>query len=51
MSDDDDALLDELEKETENDPSLAHLREARIQQLSSDLARVKDLERGLRKLC
>ena len=40
---DDDALLDELEKETENDPVLAHLREARIQQLSSDLARVKSL--------
>ena len=30
---DDDALLDELERETENDPTLAHLREARIQQL------------------
>ena len=43
MSDDEDALLDELEKETESDPKLAYLREARIQQLSSDLARAKSL--------
>lgn len=43
MSDDEDTLLEELEKETESDPKLAHLREARIQQLSSDIARAKSL--------
>ena len=43
MSDNEDNLLDELEKETENDPNLTYLREARIQQLSSDLARAKSL--------
>ena len=43
MSDDEDSLLDELENETENDPKLAYLREARIQQLSADLARAKSL--------
>ena len=43
MSDDEDELLEELERETESDPSLAHLREARIQQLSSDIARAKSL--------
>ena len=44
MSDEDDeALLEDLEKETENDPAMAHLREARIQQLASDLARLKSL--------
>lgn len=40
-SDDEDALFDSLENETENDPSLAHLRESRIQALSADLARAK----------
>jgi len=40
-SDDEDALLDSLETDTANDPSLAHLREARIQQLSLDLKRSK----------
>lgn len=40
-SDDEDALLDSLENETENDPSLAHLRETRIQALAADLARAK----------
>ena len=44
MSDEDDeALLEDLEKETENDPAMTHLREARIQQLASDLARLKSL--------
>lgn len=41
MSDDEDGLLEELEKEAESDPKLAYLRESRIQQLSSDIARVK----------
>ena len=40
-SDDEDALLDSLENETESDPSFAHLRESRIQALSSDLKRQK----------
>ena len=40
-SDDEDALLESLENETENDPSLAHLREARIQALATELARAK----------
>jgi len=40
-SDDEDALLDSLENETENDPTLAHLRESRTQTLSVDLARAK----------
>ena len=42
-SDDEDALLESLEKDTEYDPSLAHLREARIQQLSSELKKSKQL--------
>lgn len=42
-SDDEDALLESLENDTENDPSLAHLREARIQQLASELKRSKQL--------
>ena len=42
-SDDEDALLESLENDTENDPSLAHLREARIQQLSSELKKSKQL--------
>lgn len=41
--DDDDALLEALEKETETDPSIANLREARMQQLSSELNRAKAL--------
>lgn len=40
-SDDEDALLDSLENEAENDPTLVHLREARIQALAADLARAK----------
>lgn len=40
-SDDEDALLQSLEDETENDPSLAHLREARIQALATELSRAK----------
>lgn len=40
---DDDALLDSLENDTANDPSLAHLREARILQLASELKRSKQL--------
>ena len=40
---DEDALLESLEEETESDPRLAYLREARIQQLSSDIARAKSL--------
>lgn len=43
-SDDEDALLESLENDTENDPSLAHLRETRIQQLSSELKRSKQLK-------
>lgn len=43
MSDDEDALLDSLENETANDPSLAHLREVRLQQLATELARAKTL--------
>ena len=44
MSDnDDDALFESLEKDHESDPSLVHLREARIQQLSSDLSRARTL--------
>lgn len=42
-SDDEDALLESLENDTEKDPSLAHLREARIQQLSSELKKSKQL--------
>ncbi|CAD6586083.1 MAG: hypothetical protein ASARMPREDX12_002196 [Alectoria sarmentosa] len=42
-SDDEDALLESLENDTENDPSLAHLREARIQQLASELKKSKQL--------
>lgn len=42
-SDDEDALLESLENDTENDPSLAHLREARIQQLASELKESKRL--------
>lgn len=42
-SDDDDALIESLEHEAEHDPSLAHLREARVQALASDLARSKAL--------
>ena len=40
-SDDEDALLESLEHETDNDPSIAHLREARIQQLATELSRAK----------
>ncbi|KAM0796767.1 thioredoxin-like protein, partial [Usnea florida] len=40
---DEDALLDSLETSLENDPSLAHLREARLQQLSSELKASKHL--------
>ena len=40
-SNDEDTLLESLENETENDPSLAHLREARIQALATELARAK----------
>jgi len=42
-SSDEDALLDSLENDTSKDPSLAHLREARIQQLASELKRSKQL--------
>ena len=42
-SDDEDALLESLENDTENDSSLAHLREARIQQLASELKKSKQL--------
>lgn len=42
-SDDEDALLESLENDTTNDPSFAHLREARIQQLASELKRSKQL--------
>ena len=38
-----DALFESLENDTENDTSLAHLREVRIQQLSSSLKRSKEL--------
>ena len=40
-SDDEDALIESLEQETETNPSLAHLREARVQALAVDLARAK----------
>lgn len=40
-SDDEDDLLDSLETDTANDPSIAHLREARMQQLSLNLKRSK----------
>ena len=40
-SDDEDALLESLEHETDNDPSIAHLREARIQQLATELSQAK----------
>ena len=40
-SDDEDALLASLETETENDPSIAHLRESRIQTLATELSRAK----------
>ncbi|KAL2039133.1 hypothetical protein N7G274_008182 [Stereocaulon virgatum] len=40
-SDDEDALFASLENETENDPTLSHLREARIQALATELARAK----------
>ena len=44
MSDhDDDALFESLENEYETDPAIAHLREARIQQLSTDLSRARVL--------
>ena len=43
-SDDEDALLDSLENDTSNDPTLVHLREARIQQLSDALKRSKALK-------
>ena len=42
-SSNEDDLLDSLENDTENDPSLAHLREARMQQLAADLKRSKIL--------
>ena len=41
VSEDEDALLDSLECETEDDPAFAHLREARIQALATELARAK----------
>ncbi|MCJ1458590.1 hypothetical protein MMC28_008963 [Mycoblastus sanguinarius] len=40
-SDDEDDLLASLENETESDPSIAHLREARLQQLASELKHSK----------
>lgn len=40
-ADDEDALLESLETENENDPTLSHLREARIQALATELARAK----------
>lgn len=40
-SDDEDALLDSLERAAENDPALLHLREARRQQLAADLKAAK----------
>ena len=40
-SDDEDALLESLENENENDPTLSHLREARIQALATELARAR----------
>ena len=43
-SDNEDALLDSLENDTANDPTLVHLREARIQQLSDALKRSKALK-------
>lgn len=43
VSDDEDALIDSLEHDSANDPSLAHLREARIQQIASELKRSKQL--------
>lgn len=43
-SDDEDALLESLERETENDPSISHLREQRLQQLHSDFNRAKQLK-------
>ncbi|KAL6719644.1 hypothetical protein ACLMJK_001565 [Lecanora helva] len=42
-SEDEDELLESLENDTENDPSYAHLREARMQQLASTLKRSKVL--------
>lgn len=42
ISDEDD-LLESLENDTQNDPSLAHLREARMQELSAALKRSKAL--------
>lgn len=42
-SDDEDALLDSLENESSTDPSLAHLREVRMQQLASEIKRSKQL--------
>ena len=44
IDDDDNALFESLENEYETDPSIAHLREARLQQLSSDLSRAKTLK-------
>ncbi len=40
-SSDDDALLDSLEASTENDPTLQHLRAARLQQLATALKRAQ----------
>ena len=42
-SSDEDDILESLENDTENDPSLAHLREARMQQLAATLKRSKAL--------
>lgn len=40
-SDDEDALFVSLENDTENDPSIAHLREVRMQALASELSHAK----------
>lgn len=40
-SSDEDALLDSLEHEAEDDPAIAHLRESRVAALSAEFARVK----------
>ena len=40
-SDDEDALLDSLD----NDPSLSHLREQRLQQLHSEFSRAKNMRK------
>ena len=42
-SDDEDAVLALLEEETSNDPAVSHLREARLQQLATELKISKQL--------